>query len=117
MRSNPKEYEWILAKQPKLPTMRGISKALRDLLARSAAIISAAYSLSVVPATSYGLEVEALSDHHHQRDTAAIKKNQNWISTRGYVDSFSNDDEITMDPRRRQVDELFIVNDGPGMLN
>jgi hypothetical protein len=95
--------------------MRGISKALRDLLARSAAIISSAYSLSVVPATSYGLKAEALSEHR-QNDTAATKKKHEWISTRGYVDSFSADDEITRDPRRRHVDEL-LVNDGPGMLN
>jgi hypothetical protein len=95
--------------------MRGISKALWDLLARSAAIISAAYSVSVVPVTSYGLEGEALSDHH-QHDTTAIKKKEKWISTRGYVDSFSNDDEITRDPRRRLVDEL-LVDDEPGILN
>jgi hypothetical protein len=95
--------------------MRGISKALRNLLARSAAIVSAPYSLSVVPATSYGLEVEALSDHR-QHDTASIKKEQKWISTRGYVDSFSNDDEITRDPGKRNEDEL-LVNGGPVMLN
>jgi hypothetical protein len=95
--------------------MGGISKALGDLLARSAAIISAAYSLSVVPATSYGLEVEALSDHH-QHDTAATKNKEKWIEARGYVDSFSNDDEITRDPRRRHVDEL-LVSDGPCVLN
>jgi hypothetical protein len=95
--------------------MRGISKAPRNILARSAAIVSAAYSLSVVPVTSYGLEVEALSDHR-QHVTAAVKKRDKWISTRGYVDSFSNDDEITRDPRKRHGDEL-LVNDGPGMLN
>jgi hypothetical protein len=95
--------------------MRGISKAVRDLLARSAAIVSAAYSVSVVPVTSYCLEGEAISDHH-QHDTAAIKKKEQWISTRGYVDSFSNDDEITRERRMREVDEL-LVNDEPDMLN
>jgi hypothetical protein len=95
--------------------MRGISKALRDLLARSAAIVSAAYSVSVVPVTSYCPEGEALSDHH-QQGTAAIKKKEQWISTRGYVDSFSNDDEITRERRMREVDEL-LVNDEPDMLN
>ena len=78
---NPKEYECILAKQPKAPTMRGISKALRNLLARSAAIVSAAYSLSVVPATSYGLEVEILSDHR-RHGTTAVKKRQMDFKTR-----------------------------------
>jgi hypothetical protein len=95
--------------------MRGILKALKDLLARSAAIVSAAYSVSVVPVTSYSLEGEALSDHH-EHDTAAIKKKEKWISTGGYVGSFSNDDEITRDPRMRHVDEL-LANDEPGMLN
>jgi hypothetical protein len=95
--------------------MRGISKALWDLLARSATIIAAAYYVSVIPATSYRLEEKALPDRR-QHETATAKKGERWIARGGHVVSFSKDDELTMDPRRRHDDEL-LVNEGPGMLN
>ena len=88
--------------------MKRITKALWELLARTAALISVFGSLFVQPATSYELEQRTLDEEQHrkaEKKSGEKKSGEKWIESRGYVDSFADDDEVKPDPRE---DELII---------
>lgn len=83
------------------------SLALRDFLSHAGTVLAMLASLVVptalvVPANP--APTKRLHHHHHQQQNPDEQQQPNdnrerWLASRGYRDSFSNDDEIQPDPR------------------
>jgi hypothetical protein len=88
--------------------MKRVKEALWHFFAKAESIASAFTTLFVAPVTMYHIEKDSSADDHPQHHDEKSSSGKNWIETRGYVDSFSKEDEL--DDYKHHNEGLLIVD-------